>query len=101
MCEPKKVTGNHLLLVLGVGLSLVAVFTVIAAVGDNSSDEPTAETQTRTAMDSVWVGMDTGERVAFCTDARASGYTVVVSELSSGTDYDEREVRYWLEDRCS
>ena len=42
MGEPKKVTGNHLLLVLGVGLSLVAVFTVIAGVGDNSSDEPSA-----------------------------------------------------------
>lgn len=100
MGETKKVTGNHLLLVLGVGLSLVAVFTVIGVVGDNSSDEPSVETQTRTALDSVWVGMDTGERVAFCTDARASGYTVVVDELASGTDYDQREVRYWLEDRC-
>ena len=100
MGEPKKVTGNHLLLVLGVGLSLVAVFAAMGGVGDNSSDGPSVETQTRTALDSVWVGMDTGERVAFCTDARASGYTVVVSELSSGTDYDEREVRYWLEDRC-
>ena len=100
MGEPKKVTGNHLPLVLGVGLSLVAVFAAMGWVGDNGSDGPSAETQTRTAMDSVWVGMDTGERVAFCTDARASGYTVVVDELSSGTDYDQREVRYWLEDRC-
>jgi len=100
MVEPKKVTGNHLLLVLGVGLSLVAVFTVIGVVGDNSSDGPSLETQTRTAMDSVWAGMSTSERVAFCTDARASGYTVVVDELSSGTDYDRDEVGYWLEDRC-
>lgn len=100
MGEPKKVTGNHLPLVLGVGLSLVAVFAAMGWVGDNGSDGPSAETQTRTAMDSVWVGMSTGERVAFCTDARASGYTVVVNELSSGTDYDQREVWYWLEDRC-
>ena len=100
MGEPKKVTGNHLLLVLGVGLSLVAVFTVIAGVGDKGTSEPSVETQTRTALDSVWAGMDTGERVEFCTDARASGYTVVVDELSSGTSYDQREVGYWLEDRC-
>lgn len=100
MGEPKKVTGNHLLLVLGVGLSLVAVFAAMGWVGDNSSDGPSVETQTRTALNSVWLVMDTSERVAFCTDARASGYTVVVDELSSGTDYDQREVRYWLEDRC-
>ena len=100
MGEPKKVTGNHLLLVLGVGLSLVAVFAMIAAVGDDGTSEPSAGKQTRAALDSVWVGMDTSERVTFCADARASGYTVVVSELARGTDYDEREVRYWLEDRC-
>jgi len=47
MGEPKKVTGNHLLLVLGVGLSLVAVFAAMGWVGDDGSGGPSVETQTR------------------------------------------------------
>lgn len=95
---PKKVTGQHLLLALGVGLSLVVVLAAVGIINDN---EPTSPINpTRSTLNTVWIDMTSSERLDFCAEARDAGYTVVVSEISSGTSYDRREVGYWLEDRC-
>lgn len=66
----------------------------------NGPDDPAPSNDARSAMNTLWADMDTGERIDFCTEARASGYDVLVNEVVAQTRYEAREVRYWLEDTC-
>lgn len=88
---------------LAVVALVVALIFVAAFIADNrgsATSTPSLEAETRSVLNGLWVDMDTGERIDFCTEARAAGYEVVVSELVNARPMDRREARYWLEDRC-
>lgn len=79
-----------------VAVGLIATAALLFTVRDTD----TVPNETRSTLNSVWVDMTTSERLDFCSQARDAGYTVVATEISTGTSYDLREVGYWLEDRC-
>lgn len=84
--------------VLVTGGLLLVVLLVFGSLVDRYDKEEPEPVDPRNV---VWAGMTTSERVDFCAEARAAGYTVVAAELTSNGDRDEqRDARYWLEDRC-
>lgn len=91
---------------VAVGLLMLGGFAYKVAydVSNGGPERPASLTSrdedAREAMNTLWSDMTTGERIDFCTEARASGYEVLVDEVTARTPYDAREVRYWLEDTC-
>lgn len=88
-----------LLWVAGVGAVVVLIVAGALWVRQDVIDGPD-DPEPVDARDVVWGGMTTGERVDFCAEARAAGYTVVAAEMTDGGREAQREARYWLEDRC-
>lgn len=87
---------------LGVAALVTAALFVAAFIADQNRGPatPSFADETRATLNGIWLDMDTGERIDFCTEARAAGYEVVVSEFVNARPMDRREARYWLEDRC-
>lgn len=95
-----KVSTGAIIAVAAVAWALIALLVLVSWLGDDAPTTPSAESRTEDALNELWLGMDTGERLDFCAEARAAGYEVVANEIAGVRLSEPREVRWWLEDRC-
>lgn len=96
--KPKVKNQTWVWLIVGVFVAVLAV----EFMAENSQQKPPSQMdRAEQALNELWVGYTTAERLDFCAEVRAAGYQVVAAEIARARMMTEtREIRHWLEDRC-